>query len=174
MRIKLSLLVAIAALSSACGGSIADKATKSISTALVATDAARDQFASWDKQHQLDIVDKASTKEGAVSALQEYRDKRQKIVQAFTVAYASMGAASVLVPLVQAGKAKDAELMALLIDSIAAVKSVMAAVEEIRGAFDSDSPVDDPVPEVPEPVPAVPAAPEPAALPDAALRNADA
>jgi hypothetical protein len=122
---------------SACGGSMADRTNKALGTAIVATDAARDQFVQWDKQHQIDIVDKATTREQAELGLMEYRERRQRIIQAFTIAYSSMATAAATIPLVQAGKKSDRDLAKMLIDAIAAVETVMTSLQEIRDAFDA-------------------------------------
>lgn len=160
MRIKLSLVAITLVLCAACGGSISERANKSISTALSATNAASDQFTKWDKQHQLDIVDRATTREDAESGLREYREKRQRIVQAFTVAYTSMATAAATVPLVQAGEKSDRDLIKLLAESIGAVQTVISSIKEIRSAFNSL-----PAESTKEPAPAVPdisPAPKPA------------
>lgn len=155
MRIKLSLAAAMLIFWTACGGSIAEKTNKALGTAIVATNAARDQFTEWDKGHQLAIVDKATTREQAESGLKEYRQKRQKIVQAFTVAYTSMASAAAMVPLVHAGTKKDRDLIELLVASVEAVQSVVSSVKEIREAFETApaAPLVSPEP-APAPVPA--------------------
>ena len=145
----------------ACGGSIAERTNKSLSTALLATDSARDQFTKWDAQHQLEIVNKAASREQAETDLASYREKRQKIIQSFTVAYTSMASAAAMVPLVVAGEKKDRDLIALLISAVAAVQSVVSTIKEIREAFDAThetpparKPVTDPPP-VSDPAPQV-------------------
>jgi hypothetical protein len=164
MKIKTSLAAAMLILWTACGGSIAERTNKALSTALTATNAARDQFTQWDKQHQLDIVDKASTREEAEGGLKEYREKRQKIIQAFTVAYTSMASAAAMVPLVQAGEKKDRDLIMLLANSVEAVQSVIASVKEIREAFDAAPSAPKPEPDrPPNAEPAGPTAPAPEA-----------
>ena len=157
MKFKSAIYATIVILLSACGGgSISHKTNEAIKVALTATNEARTQFTAWDKQHQLSIVDKAQTREQAESELQSYREKRQKIIQAFTVAYSSMAAASALVPLVQAGEKKEKDLFVLLVDAAMAVKSVIASIQEIREAFDSKA-VRVPAPaETPEPTPLSP------------------
>lgn len=164
MKIKTSLAMTMLILWTACGGSVADRTNKALGTAIVATNAARDQFTEWDKQHQLDIVDRATTREQATGGLKAYRQKRQKVIQAFTVAYTAMASAAVLVPLVQAGVRKDRDLIKLLAESIGAVQSVIASVREIREAFDAEPSAPTARPDrPPNPEPVGPTAPVPAA-----------
>lgn len=159
MKFKPAIYATIVILLAACGGgSISHKTNEAVKVALTATNEARTQFTAWDKQHQLSIVDKAQTREQAESELQSYREKRQKIIQAFTVAYSSMAAASALVPLVQAGERVEKDLLGLLVDAAMAVKSVIASIQEIRDAFDSKA----------APAPEPSATPEPTTLPPAA------
>ena len=164
MKIKTSMAVTMLILWTACGGSITDRANKAITTSMVATSAARDQFVEWDKGHQTAIVDRATNREEATAGLKAYRQKRQRIVQAFTIAYTSMASAAALVPLVQAGVKKDTELIKLLADSVAAVQVVISSVKEVREAFDADTPAPAVPPErPPNPEPVSPTAPVPVA-----------
>lgn len=166
MRIKTGLLTVMLLLWTACGGSLAERTNKSLGTALSATNAASAQFTKWDKQHQLDIVDKASTRKEAEDGLREYRDKRQRIIQSFTVAYSSMASAAAMVPLVQAGEKSDADLIGLLAESVGAVQTVISSLKEIREAFATDMKSADPSPPVKQPPEAdPPAAPIPIAAP---------
>lgn len=135
---------------------MADRTNKALGTAIVATDAARDQFLQWDKQHQLDIVDKATTREQAEAGLKAYRERRQGIVQAFTVAYTSMATAAATIPLVQAGKKSDRDLAKMLVDAIAAVQTVLASIQEIRDAFDAEESMPTTTSEPPNPKPVDP------------------
>lgn len=159
MRCKASLVTLCLILAAACGGSITERTGQALGTALGATNAAADQFTAWDKQHQLDIVDRAKTREEAESGLADYRGKRKKIVQAFTVAYSSIASAAVMIPLVEAGTEKSTKLLAMLSDAVGAVKTVLDSIQDIRKAFG-----DDPAPE-PKPAPVKPDAPTPAPAP---------
>lgn len=138
-------ILAAAILWSACGGSVVDRTNKALNTALSATNAARDQFTKWDAQHQLAIVDKASTRTEAETNLKTYRTKRQRIVQAFTVAYTSMATAAVTIPLVQAGKRPERDLLKLLVASMDAVQTVIAGVKDIGDAFQAADAIGTPV-----------------------------
>jgi hypothetical protein len=131
----------------ACGGSVTQRTSQALGTALGATNAARDQFSAWDKQHQLDIVDRATTREQAEAELAAYRAKRQKIVQAFTVAYGAIASAAATVPLVEAGVKKETDLLGLLTDAVGAVQTVMGSVKDIRDAFGEKPAVAPPNPE---------------------------
>ncbi len=162
MKFNPAIYATIVLLLAACGGgSISHKTNDSVQVSLTATNKARTQFTAWDKQHQLSIVDKAQTRDQAESELQSYREKRQKIIQAFTVAYSSMAAASALVPLVQAGERVEKDLLGLLVDAAMAVQSVIASIQEIRDAFDSNPAPDTGLTETPEPT-TLPPSPEPA------------
>lgn len=123
-----SLLVIFAA----CGDA-ASRADTTLATSLAATNAARDAFVSWDEEHQLDIVHRASTPEAAQEALRTYRNTRQKVIQAFTSAYTTIAAAAALIPLVDAGKASEVELLRLLADAAQATALAKQAIESIRG-----------------------------------------
>lgn len=115
-----------------CGGSFSQKARKSLNTALAATNAAQAGFVGWDKQHQLDIVDRSTSKEEATAALVGYRAKRQAVVRAFTISYTSIAAAATLIPLVERGERKDAELAGLLLEVVNAASAVKKAIDAIR------------------------------------------
>lgn len=54
---------------------------------LIAINAARDGFASWDLTHQQQIVDESTTREDAASKLANYRQGRAQTLAEFEVAY---------------------------------------------------------------------------------------
>jgi hypothetical protein len=87
------LLAAILAPLAGCGATTREK---TIHAAFLATNAARDGFTKFDAEHQLDIVDKAQTKEEGRAALDLYRAKRIQIVELFEAAYYAISAAVVL------------------------------------------------------------------------------
>jgi hypothetical protein len=116
-----------------CGGSLADKASKTLATSLAATNAARDSFVSWDEKHQLAIVDEAGSREAGEVALKSYRGKRQKVIYAFTVAYTTIAAAATLIPLIEAGEKKDADLTRLVLDAVVAATAIKDAIAAIQG-----------------------------------------
>ena len=167
MRFSASIVSICVILSAACGGSVTERTTQALGTALGATNAARDQFTAWDKDHQLVIVDAAKTREAAEKSLSDYRGKRQKIVQAFTVAYTSIASAAAMVPLVEAGTKKDTELLGILADAVGAVQTVVGSIQDIKKAFDDERqavPPGEPKPATPKPLPPPPD-PEPAPAP---------
>lgn len=118
----------------ACGGSLTKNANKSLATALSATNAARDTFVDFDKDHQLGLVDDATSREDAESALAKYRSDRARVLQAFTAAYSAIGAAAAMIPLVEKGEKKEADFRAILFDAVAAALEVKNAVDQISAA----------------------------------------
>ena len=125
--------IAVIALLVACGGSsFNERANKSLTTALGATNAARDTFVSWDKQHQLDLVAAATTEEAAKAELELYRAKRQQVVRAFTVAYSAIAAAATALAAVDTQKA-GFDIVALITDAVTAAVEVKSAIDAIRG-----------------------------------------
>ncbi len=117
-----------------CGGaSFTDTANKTLSTSLAATNAARDQFLSWDKAHQMELVAVATSPEEAKDALAAYRAKRMPVIKAFTITYTSIGAAAALVPLVEKGIKKETDLIRLLVDVASAASAVKDAYNAIKG-----------------------------------------
>lgn len=67
---------------------------KSIHATLVAVDAARDGFVAWDREHQQALVDKATSREEGVAALEQYRGRRQVVVDGFEVTYRALAVAA--------------------------------------------------------------------------------
>lgn len=65
-----------------------------IKTALIATNAARDAFVSYDAVAQDKIVEAATSLEDGKTKLKEYRAKRDKVLALFPVVYYSIIAAS--------------------------------------------------------------------------------
>lgn len=116
----------------ACGGSFTDKAQKTLATSLEATNAARDSFLAWDKDHQQAIVEKASTREAGEAQLAAYRQTRRAVVKAFTVAYTAIAAAAATIPLVDAGEKSEGALTALLFTATDSVAGVQKAIETVR------------------------------------------
>jgi hypothetical protein len=105
------------------------------------------------------IVDRATTREGAEAELAEYRGKRQRVVQAFAVAYSAIASAATIVPLVEMGKKSPADLVKLLGEAASAVQTALAIHQEMQTAFD-DAPVPAPLPPPPEDPPNPEPAPE--------------
>lgn len=127
-------LLVVLVVVTACSGSIKQRADTALSTALLATNAARDQFLAWDKAHQLELIAAAQTRAQGEAALAAYRAKREPVLHAFTVAYAAIGAAAALVPLVERGLRKDTELTGLIAEAATAIAAIREAVAAVRGS----------------------------------------
>lgn len=87
VMIVLSLVV----YQSGCGPSARQIALR---TELAAVNTARDAFTSWDHDHQMEIVAKASSREDAVTKLESYRKLQEKVIQAFIVIYRQIAASA--------------------------------------------------------------------------------
>lgn len=73
-----------------------DARGKTIHATLVATDTAHAGFVAYDRQHQLDLVAKATTREEGAQALAEYRTRRDELVVPKLVAvYRALAAAAI-------------------------------------------------------------------------------
>lgn len=57
------------------------------------TNAARDAFAAWDKQHQAQIIATATSHEDGVAKLAAYHEKQAEVVDLFVKMYQSIAAA---------------------------------------------------------------------------------
>jgi hypothetical protein len=164
--IAMLFLVAIVSTPSCGGAGVTEKAARSITTALEATNAARDQFVKWDEQHQLAIVDRASTREGAEAELAAYREKRQKVTRAFAVAYSAIASAAAIVPLIELGEKPTSDLVKLLGEAASAVQTALAVYEEMQQALGESPPKEPPPIPPPPPNPQPPPAAEPTPSPD--------
>lgn len=87
-----ALLVGVALV--AGPGCTHDTRRDTIHAALVATDSARAGFVAWDREHQLDLVERATTREGGAAALAEYRGKRDGLTEKLVGVYRAIAAAS--------------------------------------------------------------------------------
>jgi hypothetical protein len=128
------LAVVLLTVAVACGSSITEGAKDTLSTALTATNAARDAFVRWDEAHQLGLVERATSREEGEAQLRSYRRARERVLKAFTAAYAALAAASALLPLVQHGERKETALVVLVVDAVEAAKEVKAAIAAVRGS----------------------------------------
>ncbi len=77
----------------ACGVSARQKA---VATALTSANIARDSFIVFDAKHQADIVASATSRNDGLTKLEEYREKRVKVVTLFEVLYRSIAIGAVL------------------------------------------------------------------------------
>ncbi len=114
--------------SNGCAGTT-KHADKSLSTVLAATTAARDSFVAWDAQQQTWIVEQATTREEGEARLKNYRDKRQKVLKAFTIAYQSLASAAAVMPLVERGERKESEFESYLRDALNAILVIKEAIQ---------------------------------------------
>jgi len=89
-RPALLLLVVFLALGAACGASARHKALK---TSFVAATSLQAGFEAWDKEHQLDLADKATSYEDGVARLEAYWKKRTDVQNAFEALYRMIAAA---------------------------------------------------------------------------------
>jgi hypothetical protein len=117
---------------SACGGSITKHADKSLASSLAAARAAREAFVDYDRDHQMAIVDDATSREEGEANLRAYRAQRAHVMRAFTAVYSSISAAAALVPLVERGEKKDADLRAALFEVMRAVIEMKNAIDQVR------------------------------------------
>lgn len=91
MRARASVLLLV--LLVACGASARER---TIRTALVTVNEARDAFVIIDRDVQLAIVAKASSKDEGVATLAIYRKQREGLITAFEEAYRSIAIAAAL------------------------------------------------------------------------------
>ena|SRR3990172_7473890 len=120
MLAALIILAAFMPVISGCGASTREK---TIATAFLATNAARDGFVEFDAKRQLAIVDVAKTKEEGQAALFAYRTARAQIIELFEAVYYAISAASVL--------KNDPKSMPALID---AAKKLQAGLDGLRAS----------------------------------------
>lgn len=93
LRSPIGLLLIVAVAIAACGASARQTALKST---LIAVNATSEAFVKWDGERQLQIVDKATTREEATVNLTTHRAKRDKVVDAFVIIYRLIATASAL------------------------------------------------------------------------------
>jgi len=132
-RQSVNIVAVCLLLATACGGSFVDRAQSTLNTSLVATNAARDEFTAWDKAHQQQLVDESETQQEAKIKLIDYRKRRAPLLRAFTVTYATIGAAAALLPLIDRGLKKEADLVPLLTEIVEATGAIRDAYQVIRG-----------------------------------------
>jgi hypothetical protein len=74
----------------ACGASAREKALR---TSFVAVTTLQAGFEAWDKEHQLAIVEKASSYEAGAAEIEAYWKKRTDVTNGFEAAYRTIAAA---------------------------------------------------------------------------------
>lgn len=113
------------------GGSFAEKAQHSLATALVATNQARAVFVAYDLEHQKSLVaDASGDAELAASKVAAYREKRQAVTRAFTVAYSAIATASLGLAAAKT-QAEQLDVSALIADAVAATLEVKQALSAL-------------------------------------------
>jgi hypothetical protein len=90
---RTSAIVAFALAFTACGPSLREK---TIHTTLVATNATREAFVTYDEHKQLDIVEHAPTEAEGLAQLEAYKARRDRLVAAFEHLYRALAIAAVL------------------------------------------------------------------------------
>ena len=101
----------------ACGPSARQSALKG---AYATVNAASAGFTAWDRAHQKELVETATSLDEAKRRLHEYRDKRRAVDESIIAAYALIGAAAL---------DKGVGMAAV----VAAVTAVQRAIDAIRG-----------------------------------------
>lgn len=87
-----SLFLVMIAITPGCSGPT--KRTRTLQTTLTAVNAARDGFVAWDRQHQHELVEKATTKDAANQAIDAYHKKREPITTSFEIVYRAVAMAA--------------------------------------------------------------------------------
>ena len=135
----LFLAAFLIAAATACGGAAANhkktlaSAQSSVETAFLATNAVKDAFDAWSKQHQEELVVEAKTQKAAEEAVAEFRAKRQKAMAAIITAYAAIAAAASSLALFEAEKISETELLLRLTEAVESVLSLKRAVQDLEG-----------------------------------------
>ncbi len=88
--LMLMLLVALGLVSACTKNDRMDTLRVSLTT----VNAARDGFVAWDEQHQKAIVEKSTSKDEGMLALESYREARGRVVLGFEVAYRALAVAA--------------------------------------------------------------------------------
>lgn len=132
-RSQAAILVLMLALITACGGHVkaAGTAGKLAMSTHEALNVARDSFLAWDAQHQLDLVDRATSLEDGQKLLATYRAKRQVVYAVFQAVYGAVSEVAVLVPLVETGQATTVELIAVVAElahGLSAMREALATI----------------------------------------------
>lgn len=122
----------------ACGGAQKERALDDtragMSTALAATNLARETFLAYSKTHELGIVDRADSREEGERDLALFRSRADRVVRLFVVAYTAIAAAASAADLARSGSAADVvHALKLARESLAAVLALKQAVAALEG-----------------------------------------
>jgi hypothetical protein len=93
-RPRLAHLAILALLCALVGACTKSERTDTLRASLIAVNAARDGFTSWDRQHQQGIVEAATSRDAVQAALEHYREQRTPVVSGFEMAYRALAVAA--------------------------------------------------------------------------------
>lgn len=118
MRAHTHALIAYLCVVATCLAVVPTACTKNdrmttIQTALIAVNAARDGFHTWDRHHRSEIIQSSATREEAVAKLEAYGKERETITDLREAAYQVLAVAATQTdePSLKAALAKAAELV---------------------------------------------------------------
>ena len=127
-RLAIPLLLLVVA----CGGAQREKAVTTtragLSTALAATNAARDAFTTWSRAQEMAIVERATSREAGAAELAAHRARSQRVIGALVVAYTSIAAADASLTL---AAVKPAELPLSIQLATKALEALMEARDAV-------------------------------------------
>ena len=123
--IAIAAWLALVVAAASCGPSSRETALRST---LVTLDAAGAGLASWDRQHQQQLVDANPTPEARRAAIASYRTEREPALAALEVAYKALAHAAVL--------SDDPSMSAAL----AAVVDLKTAIEHLGATWPTEQP----------------------------------
>lgn len=86
-----ALLFVCVMLGAACNQ---DQRTKTIHASIIAVDVARDGFITWDREHQAQIVEHATSESQGLAELDKYVAKRKPVVDGFQLVYRALALAA--------------------------------------------------------------------------------
>lgn len=89
-----SLVVILAIFAGACGASAEEKRQTTLKYALTGINTARDGFVEWDRVHQIQIAERATSLEDGLKQLASYKEKRVYVEKGFEAAYRSLALAA--------------------------------------------------------------------------------
>ena len=91
-----------------------------IHASLVSVNTARDEFASWDLEHQRRLLQEAATREEALAKIGTYEDRRRVVEHSFELAYRALALA--------ATQADEASMSA----AVSSVRSLDESIGKLR------------------------------------------
>ena len=112
-----ALCLAILAIGSSC---TKNERLTTIHASLLSVNVARDEFVTWDLEHQRDILKTATSREDALAKIAAYEEKRRKVEVGFELTYKALALAATQTdgPSLSAASSAVAELL----DSIAKLR----------------------------------------------------